>query len=300
MTRILVTGATAGIGYFIAEQLAGQGATVVLGARSLARAESARAAILAAHPSASVEVLPLDLGSLASLSAADYGDQLDALVLNGATMRVRRGDVTADGLDPIMETGHLGNAALIEAAMPALERSPRGRIVGTTSGLVRRMKPTLPDLATISLPLVSASMFSVGRRYVQSKAAHEAYLYELDRRLRASGSSVVALLSHPWVAVDSRSPVVPGIARGRRRDEPLFGLLGIGKDVAARVAVHAATGAEADGGQYWEPVHGVPTLGSGDPSYRSPELGARVWRETQELLASTRQKALPSGSWSTT
>ena len=299
MQRILVTGATAGIGYFIAEQLARQGATVVLGARNLEKAEVARAAILGAHPPASLEVLQLDLGSFASIAAADYGDRLDALVLNGATMRVRVGDITADGLDPIMATSHLGNAALIDAAMPALERSPRGRIVGTTSGLVRRLKPKLPALATISAPLVSASTFDVGRRYVQSKAAHEAYVYELDRRLRASSSHVIALLSHPWVAVDSRTPIVPGLARGRRRDEPLFGLVGLGKDVAARAAVHAATAAEADGGQYWEPVKGVPTLGSGHETYRATELGARVWRETQELLAgsaSIRQKALPSGS----
>ena len=296
MTRILVTGATAGIGYFIAEQLAATEATVVLGARNPARAAAAQSAILAAHPGADLEVLPLDLGSLASIAAADYGDHLDGLVLNGATMRVRVGEVTADGLDPIMATGHLGNVALIEAAMPALEASPRARIVGTTSGLVRRLKPALPALATISAPLVSASMVAVGRRYVQSKAAHEAYIYELDRRLRARGSSVVALLSHPWVALDSRSPVVPGIARGRRRSEPLFGLVGIGKDVAARVAVHAAIAAEADGGQYWEPVDGVPTLGSGDPTYRSAAVGERVWNETQELLASMRQKALPSGS----
>lgn len=308
MTRILVTGATAGIGYFIAEQLAGQGATVVLGARSPERADTARSAILAAHPGATLEVLQLDLGSLGSIATAGYGRVLDGLVLNGATMRVRRGDVTADGLDPIMATSHLGNAALIEAAMPALERSPRARIVGTTSGLVRRMKPEVPPMATLSLPLASASFLAVGKRYVRAKAAHEAYIYELDRRLRAANSSVVALLSHPWVALDSRSPVVPGIARGRRRDEPLLGFVGIGKDVAARVAVHAATAAEADGGQYWEPVDGVPALGSGHESYRSVHLGARVWHETQELLAtlgtpqvalgsaSMRQKALPSGS----
>jgi len=296
MSRILVTGATAGIGYFIAEQLAAHGATVVLGARKPARADVARSAILASHPAAAIEVLPLDLASFASIAGADYGDRLDALVLNGATMRVRVGEVTADGLDPIMATSHIGNAALIAAAMPALERSGHGRIVGTTSGLVRRLKPSLPALATISAPLVSASLVAVGRRYVQSKAAHEAYIYELNRRLRARGSSVVALLSHPWVALDSRSPVVPGIARGPRRSEPLFGLVGIGKDVAARVAVHAATSAEADGGQYWEPVDGVPTLGSGDATYRSTAIGERIWNETQELLASIRQNALPSGS----
>lgn len=55
----LVTGGNAGIGYFVAEQLAGTGATVVLGSRDAARAEAAMVPIRSRVPDARVRRLRL-------------------------------------------------------------------------------------------------------------------------------------------------------------------------------------------------------------------------------------------------
>lgn len=292
---VVVTGASAGIGYFIAEQLAGAGAHVVLAARDAGRAAAAQAAIAAQHPAAVTSVLPLDLASLASVRRAADAladlDRVDALVLNAAVMFVREpGAATADGFDPIMGTGHLGNAALVAHALPVLERTPGSRVVGTTSGLVRRFRPAVGDLATASRPLASARPLTVGRRYVLSKAVHEAWFADLDRRLRAAGSPTSALLSHPGVAIGSRSPLRPGVLDPRtadRRVEPLWGLVGGGKDAGAWSAVRAAVGPDVEGGQYWGPAGAftaLPVLGAGDPRYRDPALGRRVADETAALV----------------
>src|SRR5690349_4897684 len=87
--NVLVTGGNAGIGYFVAEQLAGTGATVVLGSRDTAKAETAMASIRSRVPGARVRSLRLDLVDLSSLKAsaeALHLDRLDAVVLNAGVM----------------------------------------------------------------------------------------------------------------------------------------------------------------------------------------------------------------------
>ncbi len=81
----LVTGGNAGIGYFVAEQLAATGATVVLGSRSPAKAEVATASIRSRVPGARVRAVRLDLADLSSLGTAVAAldvEHLDAVVHN--------------------------------------------------------------------------------------------------------------------------------------------------------------------------------------------------------------------------
>ncbi|MDH3680112.1 MAG: SDR family NAD(P)-dependent oxidoreductase, partial [Acidimicrobiia bacterium] len=66
----VVTGANGGLGLESAKVLAGAGADVVMAARSQEKARSAQDEILAAHPGASLEIVDLDLGSLASVRQA--------------------------------------------------------------------------------------------------------------------------------------------------------------------------------------------------------------------------------------
>src|SRR6187549_4151139 len=88
---IVVTGATAGIGYFAAEQLAGAGAHVVLASRSPAKLAAARRAIRDQVDGAEVDTVTLDLAApdsvadaIRSLSALP---RLDGLLLNGGAMQ---------------------------------------------------------------------------------------------------------------------------------------------------------------------------------------------------------------------
>src|SRR5262249_53369984 len=63
----VVTGANSGTGKEAAEALAGAGASVILAVRTLAKGEQAREEMLAAHPSADIQVRRLDLADLSSV-----------------------------------------------------------------------------------------------------------------------------------------------------------------------------------------------------------------------------------------
>src|SRR5690242_17544106 len=88
---IIVTGGNSGIGYEAALQLARKHAQVVLACRNIDKARAAAAQIAAASPGASLEVMELNLSSLASVrSFADtfqkQHQQLHVLCNNAGVM----------------------------------------------------------------------------------------------------------------------------------------------------------------------------------------------------------------------
>ena len=127
----VVTGANGGLGLETARALAGAGAHVIMAARDLEKAAAAEKSIRETHPSASLEIVPLDLGSLASVrEAADRilagHDRIDLLVNNAGLMAIpeRR---TADGFEMQFGVNHLGHFALTSHLLPALLRAPAVR-----------------------------------------------------------------------------------------------------------------------------------------------------------------------------
>lgn len=199
----LVTGGNAGIGYFVAEQLAGTGATVVLGCRDLAKAESAMASIRSRVPGARVRHLRLDLADLPSLKAtADTLDlpHLDAVVHNaGVALDEPPRRVTKDGHELMFGTNHLGHFALTRWLAPLLSAAPAGRVV-TVGSFVAKSEQLDPD------DLQSRNDYRPKRAYGRSKLAQMYFGFALDRRLRAAGSTVRSVVVHPGGALDSSPP----------------------------------------------------------------------------------------------
>src|SRR5262245_16311685 len=107
--HVLVTGGNAGIGYFVAEQLAGVGAHVILGSRDAAKADAAIAAIRARVPDADVRHLPLDLADPRAIkSSVDTLDRLDGVVCNaGVYLDQPERRETEDGHELMFATNHL-------------------------------------------------------------------------------------------------------------------------------------------------------------------------------------------------
>ncbi|MDN4597760.1 SDR family NAD(P)-dependent oxidoreductase [Leifsonia virtsii] len=214
---IVVTGATGGIGYFAAEQLAAAGADVVLASRSAARLTAAREAILSRTPDAHVRTVVLELGSLTAVddAAAELAalPRLDGVFLNGGAMSMNARDRTPDGLPLLLGTHVVGHFRLLAGILPALtatavEHGGESRIVHASTGFVARFRPGFDDATRVPRLGVVA--------YAKAKAVTEVIAFELDRRLRTAGLPVASIVTHPGVGVDARTP--PPTGHPRRHD----------------------------------------------------------------------------------
>ncbi|MFE6049270.1 SDR family NAD(P)-dependent oxidoreductase [Kitasatospora sp. NPDC056446] len=283
----LVTGGNAGIGYFVAEQLAGTGATVVLGSRDRAKAEGAIASIGSRVPGARVRHVPLDLADPASLKASVDAlglDRLDAVVHNaGVALDHPPRRETTGGHELMFATNHLGHFALTHHLAPLLTATPGSRIVTTGSFAAKSERLDLDDLQ-------SARDYRPKRAYARSKLAQMLFAVELDRRLRAVGSTTLSVLIHPGGALDALTPSRPPVhvrTTGERLSRLPLGLVVQGKDAAAWPAVRAVLDPGVRGGQMWSPrafgLRGMPTTEPLWPHLADPTTAARLWAASCDL-----------------
>ncbi|MER7581888.1 SDR family NAD(P)-dependent oxidoreductase [Kitasatospora sp. NPDC097691] len=285
--NVLVTGGNAGIGYFVAEQLAGTGATVVLGSRNRAKAEDAIASIGARVPGAKVRHVPLDLADHASLKASVDAlglDRLDAVVHNaGVALDHPPRRETTDGHELMFATNHLGHFALTHHLAPLLTATPGSRIVTTGSFAAKTERLDLDDLQ-------SMRDYQPKRAYARSKLAQMLFALELDRRLRAAGSATLSVLVHPGGALDSLTPSRPPVhvrTTGERLRGLPLGLVVQGKDAAAWSAVRAVLDPGVRGGQMWSPrafgLRGAPRIEPLWNHLADTTTAARLWAAGCEL-----------------
>src|SRR5687767_13795279 len=107
----LVTGATAGLGFFSSDQLARAGAHVIVTGRNPNKLAVAKAALRARVPEASLETLLLDTSKLGSVRAAAATararGRLDGLLLNAGMVHPPKLRETADGNELVFATNVL-------------------------------------------------------------------------------------------------------------------------------------------------------------------------------------------------
>ena len=133
---VLVTGASRGIGFEIARQLAVRGLRVFLGVRDRAAGEAAASRI----PTA--EVLLMDVSQQESVEKAvrelsTKVERLDVLVNNAAILLDDTGgvlDLEAETLWRTMETNLAGPLRVTQACLPLLRKSTAPRIINMSSG----------------------------------------------------------------------------------------------------------------------------------------------------------------------
>ncbi|WP_328330571.1 MULTISPECIES: SDR family NAD(P)-dependent oxidoreductase [unclassified Streptomyces] len=289
----LVTGGNAGIGYFVAEQLAATGAVVVLGSRDAAKADAAMASIHSRVPGAHVRHLQLDLADLASLKSAvdrlDLG-HLDAVVHNaGVALDDPPRRETGDGHELMFGTNHLGHFALTQWLAPLLSAAPAGRVVTVGSFAARSERLDLDDLQSVR-------DYRPKRTYGRSKLAQMSFAFELDRRLRAADSTVLSVVAHPGGALDSLTPSRPPVhvrTPGERVRGLPAGLLVQGKDAGAWPVVRAVLDPAVRGGQLWGPrvfgLRGTPRSEPVPSHMADRAVAARLWAACAELTGTDPQ-----------
>jgi NAD(P)-dependent dehydrogenase (short-subunit alcohol dehydrogenase family) len=282
----LVTGATAGLGFFSCDRLTGRGAHVIMTGRSPNKLSLAKAALLRRVPEASVETLLLDTSKLGSVRAAAATararGRLDGLLLNAGLVHPPPTRQTVDGNELVFATNVLGHFALVGELLQPLAVA-RGRMVwiGSASTSLWRYDPVDPQLT---------ADYSPWRAYVQSKVATTALGIEADRRLREAGVPVSSVVAHPGYARGGRTVGIRGInepSRMKRFVDNLQAPIALSKEAAAGSLVQALTDPEVHGGELWGPrfvVRGRPHRATAAALARDPEVVERLWRTCEDAM----------------
>ncbi len=191
----IVTGATSGLGFETAYQLAAHGAEVTLAVRSTTKGAIAVTKIHAVHPHANVTVAKLDLTDLTSIrmfatAFAKTHKRLDILVNNAGIMAVLKRELTADGFESQFGTNHLGHFALTGLLLPLIKKTPDARIVNVSSNLHKNGHMNFDDLH-------GQLVYRPWAAYAQSKLANLLFTSELQRRLATAKVKAIAVAAHP-------------------------------------------------------------------------------------------------------
>jgi NAD(P)-dependent dehydrogenase (short-subunit alcohol dehydrogenase family) len=269
----IVTGASSGIGLSVARALAAAGARVVFAVRNPAKGSAAADATPGL-----TEVRQLDLASLNSVRAfaAAWNHPID-LLINNAGVSAPALTRTADGFESKFGTNHLGHFALTNLLLGHVT----GRVVTVASQAERLARLDFDDLNWEHRP------YQPSRAYNDSKLANLLFTAELQRRLAAAGSVVLANAAHPGlVATNIYHHDGP-----RRPADTLWAvairLLAQNADQGALPVLYAAV-ADVPGNSFAGPSHlmhmrGAPRLIDRSPTAQDPDLARRLWSVSEEL-----------------
>ena len=280
----IVTGSNVGLGYETTLALAKKKGKVIMACRNQQKAEQARDQILKEVPEAELEIRMLDLGSLAKVRAfaqgilADY-DQLD-LLINNAGVMIPPFSLTEDKFESQMGVNYFGHFLLTGLLLPLLEKTEGARIVSLSSKAHERGKIDFGNLH-------AEKEYSKIGAYSQSKLACLMFAYELDRRLKASGSRVLSVAAHPGVS---------NTDLGRHINKvllyllyPVFMLMIHSPRKAALPTLMAALDTNVSGGDYFGPAgrrgtKGPPAKVEAMPHAHDKEVARKLWEVSEELV----------------
>jgi NAD(P)-dependent dehydrogenase (short-subunit alcohol dehydrogenase family) len=288
---IVVTGASGGLGYQTALELARKGARVVLACRSLARAHEAGEAIADAYPGARTEAMELDLASLSSIgdfarAFLDRYRELHVLCNNAGVLAPSFHDrrTTSDGFEIQLGTNYLGHFALTGHLLERLIATPGARVVSMSSVVYRFGRLRFDDLHR------EHSHFRWGA-YAQSKLANLVFSYELQRRIEAKGASLISVACHPGYALTNLAlggPHTPGSSMFEAILRLGYRLLAQSAASGALPTLYAAAAPGLRGGEFIGPdgfaeLRGAPRRMHSNARSHDCETAARLWELSEEL-----------------
>lgn len=292
--RVLVTGASAGLGVETARVLAAHGAQVVGAARDLAKAERATAQVRAeAKNGGGLELVELDLASLASVRAcADKlladGRPFDVVIANAGVMACPK-SFTADGFETQFGTNHLGHFVLVNRIASLMK--PGGRLVNLSSSGHRFSDVDLDD------PNFEHTPYAEFVAYGRSKTANVLFAVEFDRRHKEQGVRATAV--HPggiqtelgrYMTDEVRDQMIASISANQPAGAPAFTWKTIPQGAATTVWAGFVAPADEVGAKFCEDCHVArlvdePGLRAGVRAYAlDPERAKALWAKSEAMV----------------
>jgi NAD(P)-dependent dehydrogenase (short-subunit alcohol dehydrogenase family) len=286
--KILITGASGGLGAQAATVLAGRGAAVVIAARDDAKSAQLRTDILAIHPNADVFYVKLELDNLASVRAAAkavLADHpiLDVVIANAGVMACDY-QQTSDGFEYQFGVNHIGHFLFTCLLIPTLQQANAGRVVVLTSAGHKFGAVDLEDYNFDNQP------YQKWLSYGRSKTANALFAIGLNQRIKTLGITANAV--HPGM-------IATELGRHLTKEdiEQLSGMTAdIGADYksveqGAATEVWAATAPELEGkgGLYLEDNQvGEQATENATGGYMpfavDIEIANQLWQLTEQLL----------------
>lgn len=195
--RVVVTGATSGLGQEVAVRLGSLGADVVLACRDRVRGERVAATINATAGAERASVMTVDTSDPRSIRAfaRDYVDTygaLDVLVNNAGVLLTER-QTSVDGIELTFATNVLGYYLVTTELLDALRAGAPSRVVNVVSTYAFDLD--LDDLQFERRPYDGMSA------YAQSKACDRMLTWHFARRLRDEPITVNAMA--PGLVIDT-------------------------------------------------------------------------------------------------
>uniref|UniRef100_A0A251ST80 Putative glucose/ribitol dehydrogenase n=1 Tax=Helianthus annuus TaxID=4232 RepID=A0A251ST80_HELAN len=197
----IVTGATSGIGSETARVLALRGVHVIMAVRNTEKATQVKETILEDIPNAKVDIMELDLSSMASVRdfAAKYqssGLPLHVLINNAGVLSPQF-KLSNEKIELHFATNHLGHFLLTNLLLETMkttsyEQNTEGRIINVSSE-GHRFAYTGP----LSDYMNNESSYSSIYAYGLSKLANILHANELARLLKEEGVNITANSLHP-------------------------------------------------------------------------------------------------------
>ena len=298
--RILVTGASAGLGVETARSLAAHGAHVVGAARDLNKAKSATEQVRndAAANGGSLELVELDLANLKSVRACSdrllaKAEPFDVVIANAGVMATPFGH-TADGFETQFGTNHLGHFVLVNRIASLIRDG--GRLINLSSSGHRYSNVDLED------PSFEHTPYEPFVAYGRSKTANILFAVAFDKRHRNRGVRAAAV--HPggiqtelarYLDASRMQKIVEQInLQLAAEGKPAFKFKTVPQGAATSVWAAVVAAADEIGSRYCENCHvgrilpdhvTITAISEGVRGYAlDAENAEALWKKSEEMV----------------
>lgn len=289
--RVIVTGASSGIGVETARALAGAGAEVTLAVRNTEAGERTAADIARTTGSRKLRVARLDLADQSSVAAlvASWEGPLDVLVNNAGIMDLPELTHSPEGWELQFATNHMGHFALALGLHDALTAADGARIVSVSSSGHGASPVVFEDIHFEHRP------YKPSLAYGQSKTANALFAVGVSRKWAEDGILANSLMPGGiWTPLQrhwSEEKRAANEEQARQAEEAgLFRMKTPEQGAATSVLLAASPLIESVSGRYFEDCNEAEVVlemvgirGVRDYAL-DPEAADQLWETSLRLL----------------